>query len=67
MKLSVVATLYRSASHLLEFHARATQAARQFASDDYEIVLVNDGSPDNSLEMAIELTRIDPHVIVVDL
>lgn len=67
MKLSVVATLYRSASHLLEFHARATEAARQFASDDYEIVLVNDGSPDNSLEMAIELTRIDPHVIVVDL
>lgn len=67
MKLSVVATLYRSAPHLREFHARASEAARSFAGDDYEIVLVNDGSPDNSLELAIELTRTDPHVTVVDL
>lgn len=67
MKLSVVATLYRSAPHLHEFHARASEAARSFAGDDYEIVLVNDGSPDNSLDLAIELTRIDPHVTVVDL
>lgn len=67
MKLSVVATLYRSAPHLREFHARASQAARSFAGDDYEIVLVNDGSPDNSLDIAIELTRLDPHVTVVDL
>lgn len=67
MKLSVVATLYRSAPHLQEFHARASEAARSFAGNDYEIVLVNDGSPDNSLELAIELTRVDPHVTVVDL
>jgi putative glycosyltransferase len=67
MKLSVVATLYRSAPHLREFHTRASQAARSFAGDDYEIVLVNDGSPDNSLDIAIELTRLDRHVTVVDL
>jgi putative glycosyltransferase len=67
MKLSVVATLYRSARHLPEFHARATEAARQFAGSNYEIVLVNDGSPDDSLALAIALTRSDPHVIVVDL
>ncbi|GAA4337555.1 glycosyltransferase family 2 protein [Variovorax defluvii] len=67
MKLSVVATLYCSAPYLDEFHARVTQAARQLAGDDYEIVLVNDGSPDDSLERAIGLTRIDRHVAVVDL
>jgi len=67
MKLSIVATLYKSAPHLAEFHARASEAARRFADDDYEIVLVNDGSPDNSLDLAIELTHADPHTVVVDL
>lgn len=67
MKLSIVATLYKSALHLTEFHARASEAARQLVGDDHEIVLVNDGSPDNSLELAIDLTRTDRHVIVVDL
>lgn len=60
MKLSIVATLYKSAPYLAEFHARANEAARRFAGDDYEIVLVNDGSPDNSLGFAVELTRTDP-------
>lgn len=67
MKLSIVATLYQSAPYIAEFHQRATAVARQFAGDDYEIVLVNDGSPDNSLELAVQLTGADRHVIVVDL
>ncbi|WP_332742579.1 glycosyltransferase family 2 protein [Hydrogenophaga sp.] len=67
MKLSFVATLYKSAPHLAEFHARASEAARRLVGEDYEMVLVNDGSPDDSLELAIELTRTDPHVTVVDL
>ena len=67
MKLSIVATLYQSALYITEFHQRATVAAKQFADDDYEIVLVNDGSPDNSLELAVQLTETDSHVVVVDL
>ena len=67
MKLSVVATLFRSASDIAEFHRRASDAARLFAGDDYEIVLVNDGSPDNSLELGIGLCQVDPRVVVVDL
>lgn len=67
MKLSIVATLYQSAPYIDEFHARASAAARQLVEDDYEIVLVNDGSPDNSLDLAIELTEKDSHVVVVDL
>ena len=67
MKLSVVATLYQSAPYIREFHERASAAARQLVGDDYEIVLVNDGSPDNSLELAIGLTELDRHVVVVDL
>ena len=67
MKLSVVATLYRSAETIVDFHRRASAAARQLVDDDYEIVLVNDGSPDASLEHAVALTTHDPHVVVVDL
>lgn len=67
MKLSIVATLYRSAPHLEEFHRRASTAARQLVGDDYELVLVNDGSPDDSLELAVSLSERDPRVVVVDL
>lgn len=67
MKLSIVATLYRSAPYISEFHARTSAAARQLVGEDYEIVLVNDGSPDNSLELAARLTDSDTHVVVVDL
>jgi len=67
MTLSIVATLYQSAPYIKEFHRRASAAAKQLVGDDYEIVLVNDGSPDNSLDLAVQLTEHDSHVIVVDL
>lgn len=67
MKLSIVATMYHSSDYVDEFHQRASAAAQALAGDDYEIVLVNDGSPDASLERAVALTAKDPHVTVVDL
>lgn len=67
MKLSIVATLYRSAPHLQEFYQRASAAATALAGNDYEIVLVNDGSPDDSLARAVNLANGDEHVVVVDL
>lgn len=67
MKLSIVATLYKSAEYIDEFCRRASAAARQLADDDYEIILVNDGSPDASLEIAVAMANADSHVVVVDL
>jgi putative glycosyltransferase len=67
VKLSIVATLYQSACYIAEFHRRASAAARQLVGEDYEIVLVNDGSPDDSLDMAVQLGERDDHVVVVDL
>jgi putative glycosyltransferase len=67
MKLSIVATLYQSAPYINEFYERASASAKRLVGDDYEIVLVNDGSPDNSLDVAIRLTNQDSHAVVVDL
>jgi putative glycosyltransferase len=67
MKLSIVATLYQSAIYIGEFHQRATAVAKQLVGEDYEIVLVNDGSRDNSLDIAVNLVESDSHVFVVDL
>ncbi len=66
MQLSVVTTMYRSAPYLGAFYERVTAAATAL-TDDFEIVFVNDGSPDDSLAIALELQRSDPRVRVVDL
>lgn len=66
MRLSIVATLYRSCDTLEAFHARASAAAAALTAD-YEIVLVNDGSPDDSLTVALRLVERDPRLRVVDL
>jgi putative glycosyltransferase len=66
VRLSIVSTLYRSAGHLEEFHRRVSAAASAL-TDDFEIILVNDGSPDESLEVAVSLFRRDPRVRIVDL
>lgn len=66
MRLSIVSTLYASAPYLEEFCRRVTETARQITSD-FEIVLVNDGSPDRSLDTALEIRRQNPHVKAIDL
>ena len=66
VKLSIVTTLYRSAATINEFYRRAMSAAEAQA-DDIELIMVNDGSPDASLELALALHRNDARVVIVDL
>ncbi len=67
MQLSIVTTLYYSAPYLQEFCSRITKEAERI-TNDYEIILVNDGSPDESLEVAITLHESAPHYVkVIDL
>jgi putative glycosyltransferase len=66
VKLSIVTTLYRSAASVDEFYRRAMKAAEAI-TDDIELVFVNDGSPDHSIELAVALQQADPRVVVVDL
>jgi putative glycosyltransferase len=66
MRLSIVSTLYNSAPHLIEFYERITQCAQDI-THDYELILVNDGSSDNSFELAVSFHEKDQRVKVIDL
>jgi putative glycosyltransferase len=65
-ELSIVSTMYNSAEFIREFYQRITRSALSL-TDSYELVLVNDGSPDESLNAAVELADSDPHIRVVEL
>lgn len=64
--LSIVATMYASAPYVEEFVNRASSAARRLGRP-FEIVLVDDGSPDDSLARAREAADRQPEVRVVEL
>ena len=52
--LSIVSTLYQSEKTIQEFILRCLNASKELGIERPEIVLVNDGSTDKSLEIAIE-------------
>ena len=66
MQLSIVATLYNSALHVDEFCSRALRAAARVTSQ-CELILVNDGSPDDSQAIALAWHARDARIRVVDL
>ena len=44
-----------------------SEAERTVGRDEFELILVNDGSPDNSLELAAEIVASDSRVRVINL
>ncbi len=65
--LSIVTTLYRSERFLDSFVAHCVAAMAAIACENYEIVFVNDGSPDNSLAKILQLKETNNHIVAVDL
>ncbi len=65
--LSIVAPCYNEEACLPEFYRRVTDAGRQAASEDYEIIFVNDGSRDRTREVMETLVASDPHVVAINL
>ena len=61
--LSIVVPCYNEEACLGVLHERLTGAAKSAAGDDYEIVLVNDGSRDGSWPIMQGLAEADPHVV----
>jgi len=65
--ISIVATMYLSRAFLEGFLAECLQALAVLECTEFEIVLVNDGSPDDSLEYVIARRSDIPQLVVVDL
>jgi len=66
MKLSIVTTLYKSSPYIDEFYTRISKEAQKI-TQDYEIIFVDDGSPDDSLQKAVVLYEKDSKVKVIEL
>ena len=66
IQLSIVTTLYNSEKTIVDFYHRITQAAINI-TPDYELILVNDGSTDRSLDIATSFLAGDQHCTLVDL
>ena len=64
--LSVLVPVYNEIEVLPEFHRRMTAVLRTCV-DTYEVVYVNDGSSDGSLQWLQQLCADDPDVALVDL
>jgi putative glycosyltransferase len=66
MKISVVSTLYKSSPYIAEF-VRRIRAELQALTSDYEILLVDDGSPDDSLRNAVAARAVEPRLKIIEL
>lgn len=67
MILSIVTTLYRSRPFLERFICEMENVVESLSICDYELVFVNDGSPDDSLEYLIGAKKEHPKIRIVDL
>ena len=65
--LSIVVPCFNEEACLPALHERLGAAARTAVGEDYEIVLVNDGSSDRSWPLMRGLASDDAHVVAVNL
>ncbi|HEY1142660.1 MAG TPA: glycosyltransferase family 2 protein [Sphingomicrobium sp.] len=66
-QLSIVVPCFNEEACLPELHRRLGAAARSAFGEDYEIVLINDGSKDRTWPVMRELAAGDPHVAGLNL
>lgn len=66
-KLSIVIPCFNEEGCLPELYVRVCNVARGEVGDDFELVLVNDGSTDKSWSIIVGLSQADPHVVGVNL
>jgi len=64
--ISVVVPIYNEEELVVRFH-EAVASAMESARTQWEVVYVNDGSTDSSLDLLRGLQSLDPHVVVVEL
>ena len=66
-ELSIITTFYKSRSYLPAFFEGIKKAVADCGIQDFEVICVNDGSPDNSLAYALEEKKVWQQLMIVDL
>lgn len=66
-EISIISTMYRSRPFLQRFLAKCLKVLSDIKCTHFEILLVNDGSPDDSLTYLLERRLDIPQLVVVDL
>jgi len=67
VRLSVVVPCYNEAAGLPELNRRLTAVCEQVTGGDYEVVLINDGSSDNTWRVMQSIANENPHFVSVNL
>lgn len=67
MRFSFVIPCYRSENSIEGVLEEIESIMHKFQSDDYEIITVNDCSPDGTFLKLCALADVDPHIKVIDL
>lgn len=65
--LSIVVPCFNEEACLGELHQRLAAAARSAVGNDYELVLINDGSRDGSWAEMQRMAAADEHVVAINL
>ncbi len=65
-KISIVVPMYNEQEVAKEFYNRTTSILAKLIEYDYEIIVVNDGSRDKTLETLLNIVREDEHVKVIN-
>ncbi|HEX4032504.1 MAG TPA: glycosyltransferase family 2 protein [Terracidiphilus sp.] len=64
--ISLVIPIYNEEEIIVRFH-EAVANAMEAVADDWEVVYVNDGSKDSSLDLLKGLQSLDPRIVIVEL
>lgn len=67
LNLSVVVPCYNEEEGLTELYRRISAVCHKQVGDNYEFVLINDGSSDATWKCMRELSEIDKHIVAINL
>jgi len=67
LKLSVVIPCFNESQSIHELHKRVSEICNTVVSQDYELILVNDGSKDNTWQLMCEIAKNDRRLLAINL
>ncbi|HEY0828888.1 MAG TPA: glycosyltransferase family 2 protein [Bacilli bacterium] len=65
VKYSIIVPMYNEEEVIVQTHTRL-KAVMDLAEEPYELIFVNDGSRDRTVEMVLKICSIDPHVRLIN-